>query len=348
MVAVYLGCLAHLMLALRSKEGWLWTQMGEGVCTMDSGSLLTDDSATTEWILSDYVLNTVAGGSDTGMMDRWCQGLCEEEGMEICYLELDFSTTYGKCLGTHSRCDWGIGLQAPTGSPHERMWERNLGGAGPGPGPGPGPFTTAFTTAAPSPAPTTSGPPASTAVGDPHCSNSKGEKFDITVLTSRIPMIVLPQNSSIENSDLILFADTTPNVWTDCAPPFFNAFEIRAGDCKLLFSVGSQSPAISQPGDWVAKGCATSVETRGDGHNGVFVTVPSTDITMKIYQIQTLHKKEVFKFLNLEVSGKGLVGAGGILGNDPHDWVSNDGNTLCANDLRIGHEAFGGSYARVL
>jgi len=332
-VAVYLGCLAHLMFALRSKEPepWSWAQMGEGVCTLESGNLLSDESQ--EWPVTDWHMTTLATGCDTLILDGYCQSLCQEENMETCYLEVDCANSYGRCLGTHTRCDWGIGLQAPTGSPHERMWERN---ANPGGNP----------TGAPTGAGTVA--PASSAVGDPHCSNSKGEKFDITVLTSRIPMIVLPQNSSIENSDLILFADTTPNVWTDCAPPFFNAFEIRAGDCKLLFSVGSQSPAISQSGDWVAKGCATSVETRGDGQNGVFVTVPSTDITMKIYQIQTLHKKEVFKFLNLEVSGKGLVGAGGILGNDPHDWVSNDGNTLCANDLRIGHEAFGGSYARVL
>jgi len=335
-VAVYLGCLAHLMFALRSKEAWSWTQMGEGVCTLVSGNLLTEPGWAIEWPLTDYHMTELATGCDTLILDGYCQSLCQEENYETCYLEVDCSNSNGRCLGTSMPCDWGIGLQAPTGSPHERIWERNAGGAGP---------TTAPTGAGtPTPSPT----PASTAVGDPHCSNSKGEKFDITVLTSRIPMIVLPQNSSIENSDLILFADTTPNVWTDCAPPFFNAFEIRAGDCKLLFSVGSQSPAISQSGDWVAKGCATSVETRGDGQNGVFVTVPSTDITMKIYQIQTLHKKEVFKFLNLEVSGKGLVGAGGILGNDPHDWVSNDGNTLCANDLRIGHEAFGGSYARVL
>jgi len=338
-VAVYLGCLAHLMFALRSKEAWSWTQMGVGVCTLETGNLLTDQSS--EWVLTDSQLHELFGGCDTLKLDGFCQSICQEDGMETCYLEVDCANSYGRCLGAYQRCDWGLGLQAPTGSPHEMIWERN---ANPGGNP------TGDPTGAGTPTQTTtpSVAPASTAVGDPHCSNSKGEKFDITVLTSRIPMIVLPQNSSIENSDLILFADTTPNVWTDCAPPFFNAFEIRAGDCKLLFSVGSQSPAISQSGDWVAKGCATSVETRGDGQNGVFVTVPSTDITMKIYQIQTLHKKEVFKFLNLEVSGKGLVGAGGILGNDPHDWVSNDGNTLCANDLRIGHEAFGGSYARVL
>lgn len=298
--------------ALRLKRGWV--KSGDGWCMVGAG--MPPFAAAT---------GTQVSGIDDDAVVAACQQFCEDNGFVTCIVALSSDNNLqAQCLG----------VAEPCAIPSEFHQTDDVSD-----NPDIAMVRTFELTAGPS----------SSAVGDPHCSNAKGDKFDITILTKRIPMIILPQNSSADSANMILYADTTPNVWSDCAPPFFRAFEVRVKDCVLSFDLGgSIFPAVSKAGNWMSEGCAAKIDVKEDGLNGILVQIPSTEIKMKIFQIETLHKKQVFKFLNLEVSGKSLADAGGILGNDPYDWVSNDGNKLCTRALRNAAGPLIGSRASVI
>jgi len=190
--------------------------------------------------------------------------------------------------------------------------------------------------------------PHSTAQGDPHCSNAQGEKFDIKVLTSRIPMIVIPQNSSIDTASCAISAETTPNVFDECAPPYLNNFEVRTTSCTLRLVVGgAEMPTAETTPDWDEKTCNQEISFRSKG-DSVFVKVLAAGLTMRIFQRQKEHGEHIFKFLNIYVSGSALLDAGGILGKDPHDWFSSNPAKICTRSLRDVQGEMPGSYAQVV
>lgn len=172
--------------------------------------------------------------------------------------------------------------------------------------------------------------PSATAQGDPHCENVKGEKFDITVQARHIPMLIMPRNSSAGSTVIVVEADIVPNPWSECVPGFFNKIDIRISECSMELSPGEgYVPATSKNQTWDVIQCNGAIKSTENG-NAILLSMPSLGLKFKIDQASTKFQDKDFKFLNLEVTGHGLKDAGGILGNDPHDAWTNNGNNLCA------------------
>lgn len=190
-------------------------------------------------------------------------------------------------------------------------------------------------------------PPTATAVGDPHCANAKGDKFDINILARRLPMVVWPFNSSVEEASFAIFVDTIPNVWDGCAPPFISKIEVQSTDCGFAITLGdSWVPQISKASSWDTGDCHEKFSFNIT-ENKVFVTSALKDLKMKIDQLQTKFKNQTFRFFNMEVSSKELAVAGGILGSGPHEWASSKA-AICARASRDATQGADGSFAKAV
>jgi len=185
----------------------------------------------------------------------------------------------------------------------------------PTPSPTPSPPPTPSPTPSPTPIPTPLPPPSSAAVGDPHCTNMRGENFEV-YKRGKINMVTIPQGRDPAEADFSIMVVVTPTWWKKCAASFISLAVItRESSCEKI---------TIRPGD----GLMPQVERLLNAEKTCNQTSTVEEIGEKSLLVKAGERKVKFwqttkydKYLNMEVYN--LAGekqqVGGILGLDEHD-----------------------------
>merc|ERR1719510_99223 len=167
------------------------------------------------------------------------------------------------------------------------------------------------------PSPTSSPTPSPTAssVGDPHCTNMRGENFEV-YKRGKINMVTIPQGRDPAEADFSVMVVVTPTWWKKCAASFISlAVIMRESSCENI---------TIRPGD----GLMPQVEKLPNAEKTCNQTSTLEEIGEKTLLVKAGERKVKFwqttkyeKYLNMEVHN--LAGekqkVGGILGIDEHD-----------------------------
>merc|ERR550525_951517 len=162
------------------------------------------------------------------------------------------------------------------------------------------------------PAPTP--PPAAGARGDPHCTNLRGENFEV-YKRGKLNMVTIPQGRDPAEADFSIMVVVTPTWWKKCAASFISlAVIMRESSCEKI---------TIRPGD----GRMPQVERLPNAERTCNQTSTLEEIGEKTLLLKAGERKVKFwqttkydKYLNIEVYN--LAGekqkVGGILGLDEH------------------------------
>merc|ERR1719436_718514 len=87
----------------------------------------------------------------------------------------------------------------------------------------------------PTPSPTFSLPPSAPgASGDPHCTNMRGENFEV-YKRGKINMVTIPQGRDAAEADFSIVVVVTPTWWKKCAASFISlAIIMRESSCEKI------------------------------------------------------------------------------------------------------------------
>lgn len=195
-------------------------------------------------------------------------------------------------------------------------------------------------------APPTPAPPTAGANGDPHCTNMRGEHFDV-YKRGKISMVTIPQGRDPAEADFSITVVVTPTWWKKCAASFISLAVIthEAGCEQITIRTGDGlMPAVEILPN-AERSCNQTSTTDKIGEATVMLKVGERSI--KFWQTTKYDK-----YLNMEVFGLAneKQKVGGILGLDEHDEES-DAPEECKdrNKVNIGEpESASISLARVL
>merc|ERR1719436_1946946 len=88
--------------------------------------------------------------------------------------------------------------------------------------------------------------PSAGASGDPHATNLKNEQFDIHA-TGTMNMITIPRGSAAGNAEFAVYATTTENGWSMCAPSFITEVKVyQESSCEeTTIHPGNSVPEVT-------------------------------------------------------------------------------------------------------
>jgi len=204
-------------------------------------------------------------------------------------------------------------------------------------------------TPAPTPSPAlSSGPTSAGASGDPHCTNIKGENFDV-YKRGKINMVTIPQGRDAAEADFSIVVVVTPTWWKTCAASFMSLAVItRESSCEQI---------TIRPGD----GLMPEVEKLSDAERSCNQTSTIDKIGEATVVLKMGERKVKFwqttkydKYLNMEIYGLAneQQKVGGILGLDDHEDES-EVPEECKRGKRVSsnesdHRVTSISYARII
>jgi len=153
------------------------------------------------------------------------------------------------------------------------------------------------------------------ASGDPHCTNMRGENFEV-YKRGKINMVTIPQGSDEANADFSVAVVVTPTWWKKCAAAFITLAVItRESSCeKITIRPGDGlMPAVEKLPN-AEKTCNQTSALEEVGEKTVMLRVG--DRIIKFWQTTKYDK-----YLNMDVYGlaKEKQKVGGILGVDDHE-----------------------------
>jgi len=158
-------------------------------------------------------------------------------------------------------------------------------------------------------------PVAPQAHGDPHCTNMRGEHFEV-YKRGKLNMVTIPQGSSEGNADFSIVVVVTPTWWKKCAASFITlAVVMRESSCERITIRPGDGlmPAVEKVLNF-EKSCNQTSTLEEIGDSTVMLRVGNRKV--KFWQTTKYDK-----YLNMEVYG--LDGekqkVGGILGIDEHE-----------------------------
>jgi len=159
------------------------------------------------------------------------------------------------------------------------------------------------------------GAPPAHASGDPHCTNMRGENFEV-YKRGKINMVTIPQGSDEANADFSVAVVVTPTWWKKCAAAFITLAVItRESSCeKITIRPGDGlMPAVEKLPN-AEKTCNQTSALEEVGEKTVMLRVG--DRIIKFWQTTKYDK-----YLNMDVYGlaKEKQKVGGILGVDDHE-----------------------------
>jgi len=165
--------------------------------------------------------------------------------------------------------------------------------------------------ATPSPTP---GPSTAGARGDPHCTNLRGENFEV-YKRGKLNMVTIPQGRDPTEADFSITVVVTPTWWKKCAASFISLAVIRwESSCEAL---------TIRPGD----GLMPDVKHFPNADRSCNQTSTVDEVGEKTVVVKVGDRKVKFwqttkydKYLNMEVYGlaQEKLKVGGILGLDAH------------------------------
>lgn len=157
--------------------------------------------------------------------------------------------------------------------------------------------------------------------GDPHCANSRGEKFDVTFV-GKVPMIIYPQGKNATEADFAVVAHVQPLRLKKCDHTYLQKVDIMwDSNCgRITAKVGKDHlPEISTITGPHGHACPTIKTVENRGPNTTVVNVGNFSVYIKQRQVVrtglTGHRR-----LDMEVRGvkSAMAPVGGIMGNDDH------------------------------
>jgi len=198
-------------------------------------------------------------------------------------------------------------------------------------------------TLAPTPSPPTAG-----ASGDPHCTNIKGENFDV-YKRGKINMVTIPQGRDAAEADFSVVVVVTPTWWKTCAASFISLAVItRESSCEQIKITPGDGlmPEVEKLPD-AERRCNQTSTIDKIGENAVLLKIGERKV--KFWQTTKYDK-----YLNMEIYGLAneQQKVGGILGLDDHEDES-EVPEECKRGKRVSskesdHRVTSISYARII